>query len=240
MIAWAVSTVGASVVKTNTQPARNRLSAVGVPFLWRWRHCWRAGSPAPRSNDRRAPTRAPHAGLMPLDHHLQRPDRGLGWRFNAPAGTRDCPVVVNSTTLKGLSRTMTAAPRCTVSWMPWAWAYPRSATATSPAPSVKCFRVSPVWTSVTRTSTKTKRPQVHHDMEAIVGACGPRRLNAAPVNDQKAQRLGQRRPHRGGKHALKQRVHPRTTGAKALRHGLIRDRFIEGRPRASDFAQSFI
>jgi hypothetical protein len=33
MIVWAVSTAGASVVKTNTQPAKKRLAADGVPFL---------------------------------------------------------------------------------------------------------------------------------------------------------------------------------------------------------------
>ena len=36
------SIVGASVVKTNTQPANQRLSAVGVPFLWPCRHFCRA------------------------------------------------------------------------------------------------------------------------------------------------------------------------------------------------------
>jgi hypothetical protein len=33
MSVWAESPVGASVVKTNTQPANKRLSAVGGPVL---------------------------------------------------------------------------------------------------------------------------------------------------------------------------------------------------------------
>ena len=42
MIIWAESTAGASVVKTNTQPATKMLSALGVPFLCPCRHLCRA------------------------------------------------------------------------------------------------------------------------------------------------------------------------------------------------------
>ena len=37
-VVWAVSTAGASVVKTNTQQANKRLAADGVPFLCFCRH----------------------------------------------------------------------------------------------------------------------------------------------------------------------------------------------------------
>ena len=61
---WAESIAGASVVKTNTQPANQRLSAVGVPFLWPCRHFCRHDWLAPRSSDRHAPNPAPHAGRL--------------------------------------------------------------------------------------------------------------------------------------------------------------------------------
>ena len=50
------------VVNTNTQPAQKRLAADGVPFLWPCRLCVGHAWLAPRSNDRPAPSPAPHAG----------------------------------------------------------------------------------------------------------------------------------------------------------------------------------
>ena len=42
MIVWAESPAGASVVKTKTQPANKRLSALGVPLLCLYRHVCQA------------------------------------------------------------------------------------------------------------------------------------------------------------------------------------------------------
>src|SRR5262249_32182301 len=87
---------------------------------------------------------------------------------------------------------------------------------------------------------KLQGPEVHRDMEAMVGAGGAWSLNTAGINDHKAV---SRRPYvflEPRQHPPEHRWHPRTTRAPALRHRLVRDGLVQRRQGPRYLTQGFI
>ena len=102
MIVWAVSTAGARVVKTNTQPANKNSPRTACLFYAPADICAGHDWLAPRSSDRRVPSPAPHVGhLFARSATARVRIVSIFCRFKAVHSSKGAPAVSHSTTLKG-------------------------------------------------------------------------------------------------------------------------------------------
>jgi hypothetical protein len=146
LLVAAESRDGATVVKTRTHPAQNRVVSVGVcPFFRLWgRRRWRAtlACSAARRYAWLAPRTSPRLGACTRTSIVRRVSPGCA-RHPGLRSTR-CPSPPYTGRWAGRIRRMTSACVLPVATSGGASAYPRSASAIAPGPNGKWTRLSPV------------------------------------------------------------------------------------------------
>jgi len=241
MIVWAESTAGASVVKTKTQPANQRLSAVGVPFFVAL-PAFLPGTIGLLRIQAIGMHPAPHLMLAacPTEFHCQGAQRFrvLAFQGGAQLQRRSHRVTQYHTAgIEADDKIGSLLDRRTHALTMSIAAVGHGHIAWSQGEMLERFARVDI---ADEHLEKLQRHQVHRDMEAMIGACGAWGLNTAGVDHHKAPPLRQGLHGGQRKHAPQHRFDPWTTGTQALRHRLVRHGLIEGCKGACHLAQGFV